>query len=161
MGNSKTLLVLIGVVALCSASLADSGYQAELNGLGGNAKVHDIISCREYCEIFKISHVSFGEKITYHVDESSVVWDGEAQHMLTQMIGAAARRLHHPDRPAIPDHILRFHKDNKHVDVFLSTTDGNIRVIYQDKILANLGEVADGERYKYWIEFTFNKGGNP
>jgi hypothetical protein len=30
------------------------GYQAEVIGLGGNVKVHGVISSREYSEIFKI-----------------------------------------------------------------------------------------------------------
>jgi hypothetical protein len=69
---------------------------------------------------------------------------------------AALLLAHHPVRPSNPDHLLRFYKDGKHVDVFLSTSDGSIRVAYQDKILAEIGEVADGKTYQYWIEFTLN-----
>src|SRR5262245_16338780 len=129
------MAVMLGV--LLAATWAAADYKAEAAALGG-AWVHDTITSAHTCEASQIAQVTLQHEPRFIVTDGPVVLSGELKHLVTQFIGTAAFRGHHPSAPAEPTHLLRFTKGTRVVEVFVSTEDGSFRVVRAGRIVSAL-----------------------
>src|SRR5689334_15625637 len=101
-----SVLAVVAVAAVVFFQTAAADYDDEVRGLGGK-KIHDIVASAERCTAFKIA-ADAAQPGAFTILGDGRELDGEAQHMMTQHVGKAALLHHHPKKPALPDHLLRF-----------------------------------------------------